>query len=979
MYEIVSLIGAGGMGEVFLATDIRLDRRVALKVLPSASALDDERRRRFMREARAASGLSHPNVATIYDIGEAGGVSYIAMEYIEGRTLADRIRETTIAIDDIAELGGQIADALHAAHERGVFHRDIKPANVMITSRGQAKVLDFGLAKMDPPTAIGTADDVTREAATTPGIVMGTVAYMSPEQAIGAPLDHRTDVFSLGVVLYQMTTGRLPFKGATDLHTIELIRHAQPAAVTRYNVDAPPELDWIIRKCLEKQPGRRYQSAQELLIDLQALKHGKGAEREVLPKAPRHNLPLELTTFIGRRRELAELPRLLASSRLLSLTGAGGAGKTRLAVRLASDLVKDFADGVWLVDLSSLSAPDLVPQTIATVLGIRERPQRSVREALQENLRQRHLLLVLDNCEHLVDACADLAEALLRGAPALSILATSREALGVPGETVCRVPSLSLPEALPSLSAQGLLDFEATRLFIERATAIEPGFMPTPENIPLVADICRRLDGIPLAIELAAACIAVLSVEQINTRLQDRFRLLTGGRRTAVARQRTLEATVDWSYQLLSDVERQLFSRLSVFPAGWTLDAAEKICGGDGIQASDVLDLLSRLVSKSLVSVENEVAGERRYRVLETVRQYARERLMHVGAADRLRDRHFEFFFSEFRGVMPILRGPRQLQCLQRVRIEQENVRAALEWALTSSALAEKGVELAGALFWFWMKRGLFEEGKLWLERALAVAVQAPGPLRARALIGLAHMHYFEGRYAETEAQATEALSLGHQDGDAWVVSFALFLQGLAALGVGDLDKAAARAQEAREAADASGEGVQHIGPLFVLANVALLSGDHDRAQRFYDESIEVSRRGGDMWSLGSSLSSAAALRIIRGDLEQARAQASEALSLCQELEDARGIACSLEAFAGLLAARGLADGAARLWGASDGLLESGGGTLLATMSWLRDRHIESVKKSLGEALFETARAEGRAMPTAVAVALARQQTLRLH
>jgi predicted ATPase len=473
---------------------------------------------------------------------------------------------------------------------------------------------------------------------------------------------------------------------------------------------------------------------------------------------------------------------------------------------------------------------------------------------------------------------------------------------------------------------------------------------------------------------LAAARVSLLSVDQINTRLQDRFGLLTGGRRTAVARQRTLEATVDWSYQLLSDVEQQLFSRLSVFPGGWALEAAEKICGGDKIQASDVLDLLSRLVSKSLVSVENEVAGERRYRFLETVRQYARERLMQVDDADRLRERHFEFFFSEFRGAMPLLRGSRQLQCLRRLRIEQENVRTALDWSLTSSGLAEKGVELAGALFWFWTKRGLFAEGKLWLERALAV--QAPGPLRARALIGLAHINYFQGHFLETEAEATEALSLGRKDGDEWVVSFALFLQGLAALGFGDLEQAAARSQEAREAADASGEGVQHEGPLFVLATVALLSGDQDRAQQLYDESIEVSRCSGEMWSLGSFLSSAAALRIIRGDLERARAQASEALSLCQELEDARGIACSLEAFAGLLAARELADGAARLWGASDGLLESGGGTLLATMSWLRDRYIESVKTSLGETAFETARTEGRAMSLVQAVAFARQALL---
>jgi non-specific serine/threonine protein kinase len=644
-------------------------------------------------------------------------------------------------------------------------------------------------------------------------------------------------------------------------------------------------------------------------------------------------------------------------------------------MRLASGLVNDFPDGVWLVDLAPLSVPDLLAETIATAVGVREGSQRSARDALLDTLRDRELLLVLDNCEHLIADCAELAEALLRAAPALRIVATSREALGVSGETVCRVPSLSLPEALASVPVDALVDAEATQLFIERASAVDPAFTPTPDNADAIARICRRLDGIPLAIELAAARVVVLSPAQIEARLQDRFRLLTGGARTAVARQRTLEATVDWSYQLLSDVERQLLSRLSVFPAAWTLEAAERVCGGDGINENDVLDLLSRLVSKSLVVVDSEFAGERRYRFPETVRQYARERLVRAGAADRVRERHFEFFFNEFRGVLPILRHHHQLACLRRLRIEQENVRAALEWALTSSALGEKGVELAGALFWFWTKRGLYEEGTLWLEQALAVN-HAAGGLRARALIGLAHMHTFRGRHAEVGALATEALSLGREGGDAWVVSFALFLQGLAALELGDHEQAAVLAVEARDAANASGEIVQHGGPLLILANIAVLSGDHERAQQLYDESIEMHRRDGEVWGLSILLSAAAGLRIVRQDFDQARAQAAEAMSLCQELEDPRGIAWSLDAFAGLLAARGHADGAARLWGASDGLLDSVGGSLVPTIGWIRDRYFEPVKTSLGGELFEMARAEGRAMPLAQAIALARQRAL---
>ena len=978
-YEITGYIGAGGMGEVLLATDTRLDRQVALKVLSSEFALDSDRRRRFMREARAAAGLSHPSVATIYDVGEASGVDYIAMEYIEGRTLAERITGTTIALDEIVGIGIQIADALYAAHARGVVHRDIKPANVMITPRGQVKVLDFGLAKVEP-TVTRAADDVTREAATTPGVVMGTVAYMSPEQGIGAPLDRRTDLFSLGVVLYEMATGRRPFTGTTDLHTIDVIRHGEPEAIARYNRNIPAELERIIQKCLEKQPGHRYQSAQELMLDLQALQRVRHAGSGRLPDRRRHNLPAELTGFVGRRKELAQLRSMLASSRLLSLTGAGGAGKTRLAVRLAYEVIDEFPDGVWLADLTPLTASDLVAQTVATAVGVREGPQRSIRDALLENLRHRTLLLVLDNCEHVIDACAELTETLLNGVPALRIVVTSREALGVPGETISRVPSLSLPEETASLRAESLVDAEATRLFLERATAIDPTFTATSENARTIARICRRLDGMPLAIELAAARVLVLSLDQIDMRLQDRFRLLTGGMRTAVARQRTLEATVDWSYQLLSDDERHLLCRLSVFPAGWTLEAAEEVCGGDGVKASDMLDLLSKLVSKSLVSVENDVAGQRRYRFLETIRQYARERLIQGGVADRLRERHFEYVFNEFRGVLHILRHHGQLQCLQRIQIELENVRAALEWALTSASLADKGVELAGALFWFWTKRGQFEEGRQWLERALAAAVHAPPAMRARALIGLTHMYYFQGRHVDAKACAIEALSLGREAGDAWAVSFALFMQALAAFELGDHEEATARCQEALDAAsalEAKGEqqdlSIQRGGPLFILANIAVSSGDNDRAQALYDEAIEISRRAGETWGLGIIISVAAGLRIVRQDFDEARAQASEAMALCQEFDDPRGIAWSLDVFAGLLAAGGHADRAARLWGASDALLQRVGGSLNPTVAWIRDRYFEAVKTSLGPGSFETARAEGRAMSPAQAVALARQ------
>ena len=702
------------------------------------------------------------------------------------------------------------------------------------------------------------------------------------------------------------------------------------------------------------------------------------ADPERLPDTPRHNLPAELTSFVGRLTELLELPTVFGSSRLLSLTGAGGVGKTRLAIRLAASLVHVFPDGVWLIDLAPLTSPDLVTQTIATALGIREGPQRSARDALLDTLRHRSLLLVIDNCEHLIAPCAEIVEALLRAATAVRIVATSREPLGVSGETVWQVPSLSLPEAPSSILPEALLDSDATRLFVERASAVDRAFAPTQVSAGAIGRICRRLDGLPLAIELAAARIVTLSPQQIEARLQDRFRLLTASPRTAVARQRTLEATVDWSYELLSDRERELFRRLSVFPDGWTLQAAEHVCGGDGINEQDVVDLLSRLVSQSLAVVDSERSGERRYRFLETIRQYARERLVQTGAVNRLRERHFEFFFDLFHGALRILRGPDQVALLRRLRIEQENVRTALECALTSSALGEKAVELAGALFWFWTKSGLFAEGRFWLARVLALPVRVPGSVRARALIGLAHMAVFEGQYVEAAALAAEALALGRKDGDLWVVSVALFVEGDAVFELGEHERAEARFLQAREAADAGGEAAEHAAPLLMLAHIAARRGDHGRAEQLFAESIEVQRRAGEAWGLSVSLATAASLRIARDEVEQARAQAFEALSLSQELEDPHLIALSLEVFAALLAAGGRGDGAARLWGASEEIFERVAGLLPPPIRSIRDRYIGSVKSSLGGAAFEIARTEGRAMPLVQAIALARERALLL-
>jgi predicted ATPase len=422
-----------------------------------------------------------------------------------------------------------------------------------------------------------------------------------------------------------------------------------------------------------------------------------------------HNLPRQLTSFIGREREMGEVKEFLATTRLLTLTGSGGCGKTRLALQVAADLLEAYADGVWLVELAALADPTLVPQTVASALGVREQPVRPLTETLVDYLQPKVLLLILDNCEHLLTASAQLANALLRSCPRLRMLASSRQGLGIAGERTYRVPSLSLPQPRPLPPVERLTDYEAVRLFVERAVFTQPSFAITDQNAPAVAQVCERLDGIPLAIELAAARVKALPVEKLNERLDDMFRLLTGGSRTALPRQQTLRALIDWSYDLLSEPERALLRRLSAFAGGWTLEAAEAVGVGEGVEEWEVLDLLTSLVEKSLVLYE-EREGEGRYRLLETVRQYARDRLLESEEGEAVRTRHLEFF----------LHWAEQGPGLERLETEHDNLRAALAWS-GAQRQGDVGLRLGGAMGGFWHVRGYWTEGRERLAGVLAL------------------------------------------------------------------------------------------------------------------------------------------------------------------------------------------------------------------------------------------------------------------
>ena len=459
------------------------------------------------------------------------------------------------------------------------------------------------------------------------------------------------------------------------------------------------------------------------------------AVEEPLLVVGKHNLPAPRTSFVGRETELQNIKRDLAMTRLLTLTGAGGCGKTRLALEVARGSVGAYPDGVWLVELAPLSEGMLVAQAVAATLGVQEQPERSLTDALVNFLRAKRALLVLDNCEHLVDAVARLVDTFLNSCPDLRVLATSRESLNVEGELNWLVPSLSVPSLGQSPRVEELAGYESVRLFVERASHRNPAFSRTPENAHAVARICGRLEGIPLAIELAAARVG-LSVEQIAARLDDSLRLLTTGSRTASPRHRTLRGTLDWSYALLSEPERSLFCRLSVFAGGWTLEAAEVVGAEVDNEQVDVLDVLSRLVDKSLVVAETTGGGGVRYRMLEPIRQYAREKLEEGGEAEEVRRQHASFFLSLTEEPELRLRGAEDVEWLERLEAEHDNLRAALSWVLERGE-AELGLRLAGALWPFWEAHGHYSEGRRWLEEALEKGGQASAAARAKVLEGL--------------------------------------------------------------------------------------------------------------------------------------------------------------------------------------------------------------------------------------------------
>ncbi len=955
-YAVEARIGAGGMGEVYRARQLALDRSVVLKVL--LSDLPPDARLRFEREARALARLNHPHVVAVHDLGVSDDVGhYLVMEYVDGRTLRDEARRRrTLPVDEAVRLVRQVCEGASAAHAAGVIHRDLKPENVLLEGEGEhatAKVADFGIARL-VESAEANDDSLTGR-----GAVIGTALYMSPEQCRGEEADARSDVYALGCVLYELLTGRPPFTADSVLALLEKHRTEPPMSLTDVRPDVPPSLARTVARALEKKPERRWQSASELGEALASEMRESGeteslaasdalAAGSLVADTP-SNLPRPLTRCIGREREMGDLATRLAddSVRLVTITGTGGIGKTRLAVEVAHTLAPRFADGVFQVELAPLSDPSLVAQQIAQVFGVKESASGSVADRLVSFLEAKRLLLLLDNFEHLLSGAPLLAR-LLEAAPRVKALVTSQAPLRVRGEHEYALAALEVPAA--GIPLEELERSPAVALFVERARASKPSFALTVENGSAVAEICRRLEGLPLAIELSAARMKLLGPEAVLARLERQLVLLVGGARDLPERQRTMRAAVTWSYELLGDEEKALLRRLAVFAGGCTLEAAEAVCG-DGV---DVLDALGSLVDKSLV--RRHEGEPERFGMLEVVREFALERLEADGEAEAARLGHARYFAGLAHGLDPSS-SPDDASDIAIFRREHENLRTAL--AVLLEREPREGVAMTLQFRRYWLFRNLFSEGIGWMKRALATG-GAGRAERATLLTGESVLEGFLGDREAAGEHVTEAVAIARTLDDKSVLFYALNAGGLDLLQQPGMH---AGARTYLEEALAVARSIEHqnwsASALVNLAAVAELEGNRDLVRAYTEEALGLTSKRVVRISCLLNLGD---LALDDGDLDDATERLRAALVESRLLHDRGRAAFALESLSEIALKQGAAERAARLAAAVEALCEPSGGARIyvANESW--EDKLARIRAALDPAAFEREWARGLAM-----------------
>ncbi|MFF3572537.1 protein kinase [Nocardia jiangxiensis] len=993
-------IGRGGFGVVYRCTQAALDRVVAIKVL--TTDLDEGNRERFVREQRAMGRLTgHPNIVGVLQVGTLmSGLPYLVMPYYPQASLDARIhRHGPLSAQEALRLGVKLAGALATAHRLGILHRDVKPGNILITDYGEPALTDFGIAHI--PDGFHTAT----------GAVAGSPAFTAPEVLAGEVPTPAADVYGLGATMFTALTGHAAFERRSGERVVaQFLRiTTQPTPNLReHGIDE--DLATVIEHSMARTPGQR-PSAAALGERLRQLQAGHGwpvdemvvraeadAEQQaatpvpLIPLAPggsqaqgplefgwsvsgQESLPLELTSFIGRRTELTRAKNLLASSRLVTLTGIGGVGKTRLALRVATGAIRDFPDKVWLVELGELHDGALLPEVIAATVGLRVQGQ-PVLVALTNYLAPRQLLLVLDNCEQVVDAAAKVAETLLRACPKLRILTTSREALDVGGESVLRVRPLSVPDPNRQLTLRGAPRYDAVALFAERAATAVPEFALTEDNVATVTEICRRLDGLPLAIELAAARLRALSPEQILARLTDRYALLTRGSRSAPDRQQTLRWCIDWSYSLCTPAEQQVWAQLSVFAGSFELAAAEHVCRND-VESENLLDVVTALVDKSIL-IREESDSVVRFRLLETVQDYGSDKLQEAGEYTELRRRHMEWYRKLAERAEADWISPCQLDWIARLDREQPNLRDALGFSLVDAAAkTDATLSFPAALQPFWHSRGQLGEAGHWLDRALTAGPAAATAIRAKALFRTTIAAEAQDDEPAASALVTKAQALAEQSEDPVVHAFAdLTLGNYYSLHGSDLPRAHAPLEAALELFAAQGDVYGQVWALLSLGWAHALQDDSAAAVSYHETALAITEFHGDSVHRSYALWGVAVAAWREGDHDRALRLLRQEVQLIRQQKDPLMAAAVLETLAWIVGDQGSPQRAAVLLGAAQALSQSTGPAWVFRNLEVHHEDCErAARRTLGRRKFETAYRDGASLDldTATGYALGEQ------
>src|SRR5277367_4946349 len=963
-------IGRGGFGVVYRCRQVALERTVAVKVL---TAELDENRERFLREQRAMGRLTgHPNIVGVLQVGETqSGYAYLVMQYHRQGSIEARIRRLgPLRVDEVLRLGVKMAGALETAHRVGIVHRDVKPANILLTDYGELALSDFGIAHISDGFKTAT------------GTFTGSPAFTAPEILRGDPPSQSSDVYGLGATLFCGLTGHAAFERRSGAQIVaQFLRIVGESAPDLRESSIPDDVSAVVERAMCREPHDR-PSAAALGEEIQQLQARRGFlvdEMALRAEADRPepraaaiagarrtlgNLPAEVTSFVGRRRELADAKRALSKSRLVTLTGVGGVGKTRVAERVARERRRAYPHGVWLVELGELPDPALLTQTILTELGVRGQPSGDALQVLIDSLSSRQLLLVLDNCEHLLDEVAGLSTALLRSCPDLQILATSRAPLHIVGEAVLPVPPMAAPEPDRSGGVAGLTRYDAVALFTERAAAAVPDFAVTEDNYRAVAALCYRLDGLPLTIELAAGRLRSLSPAQILSRLDDRFALLAGGERGRPGRQQTLRASIEWSYQLCTPQEQRLWARLCVFAGSFELDAVEAVCSGD-FAGDEMVDLVSGLVDKSIV-VRQERGTVVRYRLLESIRQFGLERLNEAGEGPTLRLAHWQWYAALLRTAKAEWISARQAYWLARLTTESANIRSGLDFCLNEHRDADAVMEiLVGLPLGVWWAHGKLGEGRHWLDEALARSSDVT-VLRVRALLRNAILAMVGGEVAAGGQLLDEARGLIPQVGDPMVLAQLHHVAARSARLAGDLPRAISELEQALPM-PASGTDLDfYLDILTLLTFYAAMAGQHARSKACYEEIIQLTGPRGESLHRANALMALGLDAWRRGDPVSAVELQRSGLEIKLGLDDQLGTAVGLEALAWGVGALGQHKRAAQLLGTAEVLWDSTGGSLATLFPELIGEHDKSVaaaRAALGDQGYAAALQRGSQIP----------------